>query len=148
MILFPPAVFTNAFNASRRSEKGFPASLLLPKTSRSNTTSRAGNLPDSSATRLAAGCRRSCSVSKDWPGMTSSPSRTNRSGLQSGKASDNLREEAVERFLFLGLQIDLVAVAEGEAAKAVIFGLVEPPLAARQIIDRLGFHRLQRQRNG
>ena len=62
--------------------------------------------------------------------------------LQSGKASDHLREEAVERFLFLGLQIDFVAIAKGEAAEAVIFGLVEPPLTARQIIYRLRFHRL------
>jgi hypothetical protein len=43
--------------------------------------------------------------------------------LQSDGAGDNLREEPVERFLLLGLEIDLVAVPEGEAAEAVIFRL-------------------------
>ena len=68
--------------------------------------------------------------------------------LQSGEASDDLREETVERPLLLGLQINLVAVAKGKTAKAVIFGFVEPALAAREVIDRFGFHRLKRQRNG
>ena len=79
--------------------------------------------------------------------MTSSPSRTEAISLQSGEAGGDLREEAVERFLFLGLQINLVAVAEGEAAEAVIFRLVKPPLAAREVVNRLGFHRLEPLRN-
>ncbi len=43
-------------------------------------------------------------------------------GLQSGEAGGDLREEAVERFLFLGLQINLVAVAISEAAELYVYG--------------------------
>ena len=67
-------------------------------------------------------------------------------GLQAGKAGGKLGEEAVQRFLLLRLQVDAVAVAEGKAPEAVIFGLVEPALAGRQFVNRLGLHRLQRER--
>ena len=62
-------------------------------------------------------------------------------GLQPGQSGGHLGEKAAQRFLVLGLQIDAIAVAEGETAKAVIFRLVEPTLAARKAIDRFGFHR-------
>ena len=54
--------------------------------------------------------------------------------LQSGEAGDHLREEAVERPLVLGLEIDLVAVAECQAAEAVIFRLIKPLSVRRQAI--------------
>ena len=44
--------------------------------SRSKAMSFAGSAAASMATRLAAGCSLSCSASKDWPGMTISPSST------------------------------------------------------------------------
>ena len=79
--------------------------------------------------------------------MTISPSRTKRSAFSRGQAGDDFREEPVERLLFLGLQLDAIAVAEGEAAEAVIFRLVEPALAERQFVDRLGLHRLRGERD-
>ena len=68
-------------------------------------------------------------------------------GLQPGQPGGDLREEAAERLLVLRLQIDAVAVAEGEAAEAVVFRFVEPALAARQLVDRLGLHRLRAERD-
>src|SRR3954471_3673167 len=56
---------------------------------------------------------------------------------------DQLREIAGERAAGLGLEVDLAAVAEDEAAKAIPFGLILPAFAARQSIDRLRLHRRQ-----
>jgi hypothetical protein len=50
------------------------------------------------------------------------------------------------RFLLLRLQADPVAVAMGETSEAVKFRFVEPVVATRQFVDRLGFHRLERRR--
>ena len=49
-------------------------------------------------------------------------------GLQPSQPGGDLREEPVERLLVFRLQIDAVAVAEGEAAEAVVFRLIEPAL--------------------
>ena len=76
-----PAAFTKPSSAARRSDSGLPVSLPVASASRSNTISCAGYSSASLATRLAAGCRRSCRVSKPWPGMTISPSRTKRSAF-------------------------------------------------------------------
>jgi hypothetical protein len=93
----------------------------------------------------AAGWSRSCSASKGWPGMTSSPVDNEAIGFQPREAGGNFREKAVERFLLPGLEVYLVAVAKSETAEAVILGLEQPAFAAREIIDRFGLHRLQRE---
>ena len=79
--------------------------------------------------------------------MMSSPSRTKRSGVSPARPAATSGKEPVQRLLFLRLQLDVIAVPEGEAPKTVIFGLVEPLLAKWQFLRRFGFHRLERQRD-
>jgi hypothetical protein len=64
--------------------------------------------------------------------------------LQAQERLDDLREEAPERPLVAALQVDLVALAEGEAAKAVPLGLVEVAVE-RQLAREPRQHRLDRR---
>ena len=63
--------------------------------------------------------------------MISSPSSTNRSAGSAAIRADDLGEIAAERPARLGLQLDVRAVAEDQAAEAVPFGLELPALARR-----------------
>ena len=65
---------------------------------------------------------------KGWPGMMSSPSRTKRSAFSLARPAATSGKKRLSKFCFLGLQIDLIAVAEGEAAEAVIFRRVDRPV--------------------
>ena len=87
----------------------------------------------------AAAARRTTSTSPT--GMTSSPSSTKRFVRSAREHVDDLGEIAPERLARLGLQLDLVAVAEGEAAEAVPLGLVLPAVALGQLGGEQGFHR-------
>jgi hypothetical protein len=65
---------------------------------------------------------------------------------------DDLGKVPGERALVARAQLDLVAVAEDDAAKAVPLGLVEHPAGelrrVRDVGDRLGQHRLHRRHDG
>src|SRR5215472_16185403 len=60
----------------------------------------------------------------------------------------HLREVARQRLAGLRLQQDLVAVAEGDAAEAVPFRLVEPLASHRQLGHEFGFHRREGRPEG
>ena len=62
-------------------------------------------------------------------------------GLDAAYRVDQLREIARQRLARFRLQLDLVAVAEDEAAEAIPFRLVLPFLPGRDVVDRQGFHR-------
>src|SRR4029077_9115124 len=66
-------------------------------------------------------------------------------GERAGKRLQELGEVAVHRLLVPALQQDVVAVAEHERAKAVPFGLEEPPIAAGQALSGAGQHGLDRR---
>src|SRR6476620_2368650 len=70
-----------------------------------------------------------------------------RARLQALERGDHLRKIACERLAGLCLEIDLVARAEGEAPEAIPFRLVLP-IAFRQLLDELCFHRLDVERHG
>ena len=105
----------------------------------------------SSLTRDAAGWRRSCSASKSSPpsrAITISPSSTQRGGSAAASGVDQLGEVALERLLVAALDVDLVAVAKDERAKAVPLRLEQPAVAVGQVGDALGEHRRNRRRDG
>ena len=81
----------------------------------------------------------------------SSPSSTIRSGSCSLIGGDDLGEVAGQRLGVAAGQLDLVAVAEDEAAEAVplgLEGLSRPCLPGRDPLDRLGEHRLDGRHHG
>ena len=98
------------------------------------------------STRDLAGWIRCPSVSND--DATISPSNTKRPERE---RRGDLGEVARQRLAVARLQLDVVAVDERDAAKAVVLGLVGPALAVRQCLARacqLGQHgRFQRQRH-
>ncbi len=59
---------------------------------------------------------------------------------QSGKTIDDLGEEAVQRLSRFGDQLDLAVALEGETAKPVPFGLVDPARTLGQVGSRPGLH--------
>ena len=79
-------------------------------------------------TRDSAGWMRSESRSKSSPSsvaMTISPSSTHRSGSAASSGSTQLGEVAGQRLLVAAAELDVVAVAEHDAAEAVPLRLVE-----------------------
>ena len=60
--------------------------------------------------------------------------------LHGEKRLDQLGEVARERLSCLGHQVDLVAIAEGEAAEAVPLRLVLPFAAGGKLVDELRLH--------
>ena len=124
---------------------------LVASARQSNSISCAGVDAASLRTRLSAGCSRICSASNDSTpptGMISSPSSDEAVRRQRRDQRLHLRKIAAERPPGLGLERDLVAVAEDEAAEAVPFGLELPALAVGQRLDQLRLHRRQRERTG
>ena len=120
--------------------------LPAASTSRSNTMSVAGRLARRAcSTRLSAGWMRSSSSSND----SAAVDRDRRSRRRARSASavtcehrrDDLGEVAGERLARLRLQLDFVAVAKREAAKAVPLGLVLPPGAGRDLVHDARLHR-------
>ena len=71
---------------------------------------------------------------------TSSPSTTQRSGSAARSGVEHLREVAGQGPVVAAAELDLVAVAEHDAAEAVPLRLVEQPGVARHLVDRLGQH--------
>src|SRR3954464_6034030 len=55
--------------------------------------------------------------------------------------SEQLGEIAVERLLVAALDEDVVAIPEDQGAKAIPFGLEDPPFAGWKRADPLGEHR-------
>src|SRR5689334_6843976 len=64
---------------------------------------------------------------------------------QVARRVDDLGEVAPEGTLAARLQFYCVGVAEQDAAEAVVFRLEQPAVTCRQIINRNGFHRLERE---
>ena len=125
---------------------------LVPSAARrSNATNEAGASAASLATRDAAGCRRSCSVSKSRPpslAMTISPSRTHPSGRRRQKWIVQVGEVAIERLEIAALDVDLArAAAEHHRPEAIPFRFVQPRVAFRDCIGNFREHRLDRRRN-
>src|SRR5205823_6238549 len=60
---------------------------------------------------------------------------------QNTQRGSDFREITRERLASLGLQDDLIALAESQAAEAVPLGLIKPARFARQFFYRLGFSR-------
>src|SRR5205823_3340775 len=58
---------------------------------------------------------------------------------QSAQRGGDFREITRERLAGLGLQDDLIALAESQAAEAVPLGLIKPAWFARQFFHRPGF---------
>ena len=61
--------------------------------------------------------------------------------LELARRLDDLREVARERLAGLGLQLDLIAVAKHQTAKAVPLRLVLPLAAMRHFVHGQSFHR-------
>src|SRR2546421_3651814 len=66
-------------------------------------------------------------------------------GERAAQLLDELGEVPVERALVAAAELDLVAVAEHDAAEAVPLRLVEHPVAGRELADELGQHRRHRR---
>ena len=94
--------------------------------------------------------RSSSSSNESSPsfGTTISPSRTKRLARTFSSIVDELGEVARERLPRLGHQVDLRAVAEGDAAEAVPLGLVLPRRPDRQLVDEPRLHRRVAARQG
>jgi hypothetical protein len=60
----------------------------------------------------------------------------------------DLREVPAERLGAAGLQVDLIAVDEGEGAEAVVLGLIDPVLALGKLLSRERELRLDRWLQG
>ena len=80
-------------------------------------------------------------------GIASSPSSTN-GRLEAGQHGDHFGEIAPERLARFRPEIDLVARAEREAAKAIPFRLELPAELLGQLGDELRLHRLDADRHG
>ena len=120
-----------AASRARRSRSGASSNDSSSSASRSKATNDAGVSAASRRTRDSAGWMRCSSASKSRPrssasGMTISPSTTQRSGSCGQQRLDQLGEVAGERPLVAAGQLDLVAVAEHDAAEAVPLRLVQP----------------------
>ena len=107
-----------------------------PSASRSNATNDAGVSAARRRTRDSAGWMRCSSASKSRPrvvggGETISPSTTHRCGQLRQQRREQLGEVAGERPLVAAGQLDVVAVAEHDAAEAVPLRLVQPAVAHR-----------------
>ena len=110
-----------------------------PSASRSQATNDAGDSSASIFTRDAAGWMRSSSASNSSApsrAMTTSPSRTQRSGSAARSGVGELREVAIERLEVAGLDVDLVAVAEDDRPEAVPLRLEQPAVAGREAVGR------------
>ena len=68
---------------------------------------------------------------------TISPSTTHRSGSSARSAVDHLGEVAGQRPVVAAAQLDLVAVAEHQAAEPVPLGLEQQPAGPRHLVDAL-----------
>ena len=79
--------------------------------------------------------------------MTSSPSTTARSGSAARSGLEDLGEVPVERALVAAAELDLVAVAEHDAAEPVPLRLVGPSAARRELAGQLRQHRRDRGRD-
>src|SRR5512132_296175 len=68
-------------------------------------------------------------------------------GQRATEVLDELGEVPVERALVAAPELDLVAVAEHDAAEAIPLRLVEQPVAGREIANELREHRRHRRRD-
>ena len=101
-------------------------------------------------TRDSAGWMRWRRASKSSPrpsrsATTISPSTTQRAGQRLPQRVEELGEVAGERALVAAGQLDVVAVAEHDAAEAVPLRLEQPAVAVGDGPGQLGEHRLERR---
>ena len=137
--------FANSSSSGRRSANGCPVEEFAVRIRPAGRTrSATPEFPSTSLVmRLAAGWMRWSRSSKEklpLRGTTISPSSTKRLRLDSADGFDELGEIARQRLAGFRLQLDLVAVAEDEAAEAVPFRLVLPFVAGGNLVHRFGFH--------
>ena len=110
-----------------------------------------GSRAPACATRDAAGWMRSSSDEKSRPpapAITISPSSTARSRQRCAQRRLQLGEVAAQRLQVAALDVDLVAVAEHQRAKAVPLRLVQPAVALGDLGRQLREHRLDGRRDG
>ena len=82
------------------------------------------------------------------PTITISPSTTHASGRAPAQRLDQLGEVAGERPLVAAAQLDLVAVAEHDAAESVPLRLVDEAVGPGQLAGQLGQHGRDRGHDG
>ena len=137
-------------SASRRSASGRSSSTSSPRARRSKATNDAGVSAARRRTRDSAGWMRCSRASKSRPrpsrsATTISPSTTQRCGQRGPQRVEQLGEVAGERPLVAAGQLDVVAVAEHDAAEAVPLRLEQPAVAVGDRAGQLGQHRLERR---
>ena len=140
---------TSAFSSAARRSRERRRRTGRRRRGRGRRTRRTtpGSRPRASSPRDSAGCMRSCSASKSRPlspTMTISPSSTNRSGNAVAQRLDQLGEVAGQRPVVAAAELDLVAVAEHDAAEAVPLRLVEHGPTVGNLVDAV--HRLRQHR--
>ena len=133
--LRPGASAISFFSASRRSANGSFSSFVLPSASRSKARKSAGVCSASILTRDSAGCRRAWRRVEHLAAVVVEDDQLAVDHV-AALGQHQLGEVAQQRLAAAGLQVDLVAVDEGERAEAVVLGLVGPLLALGQGLAR------------
>ena len=137
---------STASSRARRSPNGASSNDSSPEREQVERDERRRDLHRELLARATRpGCWRSCSASKSSPrsfATTSSPSSTHAVGQLREQRLAQLGEVPQQRLAVAALQIEVVAVAEHDAAEAVPLRLVRHRARRRQLARELREHRL------